>query len=118
MKQKLGKLKEGIYLVTDPKNLDLEPEMYWWTDTMGIVSLGRKGTHFVRDAGYTIKKELTTESGEFVLISALDDNRFGLPAKDENNLFVFRTDKEINVSVTDKVAYIGKFRITAEQESR
>ena len=114
MKYELGKLKEETYLITDPKNFGLEPEMYWWSDTMGIVTLGEKGKHFVRDAGYAIKKELTTESGEFVIISALDDDRFGLPAKDENNLFVFRTDKPINISATDKVIYVGKLRITAK----
>ena len=112
MKQQLGKLREGTYLVTDPKNLNLSPEMCWWSDRMGIVSLGKTGTHFVRDAGYEIKKELTTETGEFVIISALDDMRFGLPAKDENNIFVFRTDKPINVSATNKVIYLGKLIIT------
>ncbi len=112
MKQQLGQLKEGTYLITDPENLYLSSGMYWWSDKMGIVSLGKTGTHFVRDAGYGIKKELTTETGEFVIISALDDMRFGLPAKDENNIFVFRTDKPIIVSATNKVIYLGKLIIT------
>lgn len=113
MKQQLGKLREGTYLITDPKNFDLYPEMYWWSDTMGIVTLGKTGKHFVRDLGYAIKKELTTESGEFVIISALDDDRFGLPAKDEDNLFVFRTDEPINVYATNRVIHIGKLVITS-----
>ena len=50
MKHELGKLKEGTYLITDPKNFGLEPEMYWWSDTMGIITLGEKGKHFVSAA--------------------------------------------------------------------
>lgn len=114
MKQKLGELKEGTYLITDPKNLDLTPEMYFWTNIMGVVSLGNTGKHFVRDAGYAIKKELITESGDFVIISALDDIRFGLPAKDDDNIFVFKSDNPMVISVTDKAVYVGKLRITAK----
>lgn len=114
MKQKLGQLKEGTYLITDPKNLDLTPGTYFWSDIMGVIGLGETGKHFVRNVGYVVKKELTTESGEFVLISALDDLRFGLPSKDENNMFVFKTNEPITVFVTDKVIYVGKFRITSK----